>query len=89
MHIIVGDDNHQTTISSKERHDPASQLAQATPSVADTSVADVVSEVISAIEQRGDAAVREYSEKFDRWSPDSFRLDAAQIDEIIARSRNR
>jgi Histidinol dehydrogenase len=28
--------------------------------------------------------VREYSEKFDRWSPVSFRLGSEQIDEIVA-----
>jgi sulfopropanediol 3-dehydrogenase len=43
-----------------------------------------VTEVIADIRTRGDVAVREYSEKFDGWSPDSFRLDAEQIDEIVA-----
>ncbi len=35
-----------------------------------------VADVIADVRERGDAAVREYSEKFDRWSPDSFLLDA-------------
>ena len=33
----------------------------------------------------GDAAVREYSERFDSWSPDTFRLDRAAIDACYAR----
>ena len=33
---------------------------------------------------RGDAAVRQYSETFDGWSPDSFRLDAEEIEKIVA-----
>jgi len=40
--------------------------------------------ILSDIESRGDAAVREYSAKFDKWSPESFRLTAAQIDACIA-----
>ena len=35
--------------------------------------------VIADIRERGDAAVRKYSEKFDRWTPDSFRLTAEQV----------
>lgn len=49
-----------------------------------TAVRDTVSGVIADIRTRGDAAVREYSEKFDKWSPDQFRLSKAQIEEIIA-----
>jgi sulfopropanediol 3-dehydrogenase len=40
--------------------------------------------ILSDIETRGDAAVREYSAKFDKWSPESFRLTPAQIDACIA-----
>ncbi|MFM8531665.1 MAG: histidinol dehydrogenase, partial [Ilumatobacteraceae bacterium] len=49
-----------------------------------TSVRDTVAGVIADIRTRGDAAVRHYSEKFDKWSPDQFRLTAAQIDDIVA-----
>jgi sulfopropanediol 3-dehydrogenase len=35
-------------------------------------------------DQRGDAAVREYSEKFDNWSPESFLLSQSDIDDAIA-----
>lgn len=47
-------------------------------------VRDTVASVIADIRERGDAAVREYSEKFDKWSPDSFRLDDAEIERIVA-----
>ncbi|WP_410457984.1 hypothetical protein [Pseudomonas fluorescens] len=36
------------------------------------------------MEQRGDAAVREYSAKFDNWAPQSLRLSQVQIDACIA-----
>ena len=48
------------------------------------SVKDTVIEVIAAVRERGDAAVREYSEKFDGWSPASFRLSEDDIEKIIA-----
>ena len=46
---------------------------------ADRSVKTAVEDIIADIERRGDAAVRAYSEKFDAWSPDDFRLTSAQI----------
>jgi sulfopropanediol 3-dehydrogenase len=47
-------------------------------------VRETVTQVIADVRERGDAAVREYSEKFDGWSPDSFRLDAESIEKIVA-----
>jgi sulfopropanediol 3-dehydrogenase len=44
----------------------------------------IVEGILADIEQRGDAAVREYSDRFDQWAPASFRLTQAQIDECIA-----
>jgi sulfopropanediol 3-dehydrogenase len=44
----------------------------------------VVTEVIEDIRQRGDAAVRDYSEKFDHWSPDSFLLSDEDVEKIIS-----
>jgi len=38
-----------------------------------------VESILADIEKRGDEAVREYSEQFDRWSPDQFQLSAQQI----------
>ncbi|MFJ4621127.1 histidinol dehydrogenase [Streptomyces sp. NPDC088812] len=47
-------------------------------------VSATVSGVIADIRERGDHAVRAYSEKFDGWSPESFRLSSEQIEEIVA-----
>jgi histidinol dehydrogenase len=38
------------------------------------SVQALVADVIADVRERGDAAVREYSEKFDQWSPEQFKL---------------
>ncbi|KAJ9501191.1 hypothetical protein H2202_002985 [Exophiala xenobiotica] len=48
-------------------------------------VPKIVRDVISDIRENGDAAVRLYSEKFDRWSPKSFRLSEDEIQTIIAK----
>jgi len=58
-----------------------------TKSFADTAQEEVrnrVSSIIGDIRERGDTAVREYSETFDRWTPESFRLSAAEVEQIIA-----
>ncbi|MDA3630093.1 histidinol dehydrogenase [Saccharopolyspora oryzae] len=62
---------------------PATTSAGTTTSSPD--VQEKVAAIVSDIRTRGDQAVREYSEKFDNWQPESFRLSAEQIDEIIAR----
>jgi sulfopropanediol 3-dehydrogenase len=49
----------------------------------DPDVAKVVSEVIADVRERGDVAVRQYSEKFDRWSPPDFRLSPDEIERIV------
>ncbi|MDX6548397.1 MAG: sulfopropanediol 3-dehydrogenase, partial [Gaiellales bacterium] len=53
-------------------------------SVPDPVVRDTVARVIDDIRSRGDGAVREYSSKFDGWSPDNFRLGTDAIADIIA-----
>ena len=50
----------------------------------DPVVRDTVARVIDDIRSRGDEAVREYSSKFDGWSPDSFRLGTDAIADIVA-----
>lgn len=42
-------------------------------------VQKTVAQIVSDIEKRGDVAVRELSEKFDNWSPTSFRLSEEEI----------
>jgi sulfopropanediol 3-dehydrogenase len=46
-------------------------------------VRKTVESILADISARGEAAVREYSEKFDKWSPASFRLSDADIDECM------
>ncbi len=46
----------------------------------DASVRRTVEAMLADIAVRGDAAVREHSERLDRWSPPSFRLSRADID---------
>ena len=53
---------------------PADQKAEISATVRAT-----VEGILADIEQRGDAAVHEYSQKFDQWDPPSFRLSAAEI----------
>ncbi len=49
----------------------------------------VVEATLKDIETRGDAAVRELSEKFDNYSPVSFRLSQEQIDDLIGQLTDR
>lgn len=48
-------------------------------------VASVVADTLTYIEQEGDEAVRALSEKFDNYSPASFRLSDEQIQALIAK----
>src|SRR5580692_1508777 len=46
-------------------------------------VRKTVEAILADISARGEAAVREYSEKFDKWSPASFRLSESEIDDCV------
>ena len=48
-------------------------------------VPGIVRGVIDDIRTQGDAAVRKYSERFDKWSPLSFKLPEGDIEDIISR----
>ncbi|KAF3057234.1 Histidinol dehydrogenase 1 [Daldinia childiae] len=48
-------------------------------------VSEIVKGVIDDIRANGDKAVRSYSEKFDKWSPQSFKLTESQIQECISK----
>ena len=43
-----------------------------------------VTEIIDDVRAHGDPAVRRWSEEFDSWSPESFRLSPERIEEIVA-----
>jgi sulfopropanediol 3-dehydrogenase len=51
----------------------------------DTAVRTRVEAILSDIERRGSAAVRELSKQFDDWDPPSFRLTESEIEAAIAR----
>src|SRR5882762_1804124 len=51
---------------------------------ADTKVRATVEAIIADVRARGDAAVRELSERFDQWSPASFRLSEDEIRALVA-----
>jgi Histidinol dehydrogenase len=50
----------------------------------DVQVRQTVEQILSDISKRGDAAVRDLSEKFDHYTPRSFRLSHEEIDALIA-----
>jgi sulfopropanediol 3-dehydrogenase len=50
---------------------------------ADRQVKQTVEGILADIGARGDAAVRELSERFDRWAPASFRLSREEIDGFV------
>lgn len=54
------------------------------PPEADDEVRRVVTEILQAVRDEGDAAVRRYCERLDQWSPASFRLSPAEIEAAVA-----
>jgi sulfopropanediol 3-dehydrogenase len=49
----------------------------------DVRVQETVKEIIRDVKDRGDIAVREISEKLDRWSPSNFRMSKEEIDSVL------
>jgi sulfopropanediol 3-dehydrogenase len=64
------------------RHIKTGQTAEA-KAQGSAQVRKTVETILADIGARGEAAVREYSEKFDKWSPKSFRLSDGEIAECI------
>lgn len=50
---------------------------------ADRKVRDIVEAMLADIEQRGDAAIRDMSIKFDGWNRDDYRLSQSEIDHCV------
>jgi sulfopropanediol 3-dehydrogenase len=65
------------------RHIKTAALA-GTQDESDAKTRATVEGIIADIRARGDAAVRELSERFDKWSPASFRLSDAEIRDLVA-----
>jgi sulfopropanediol 3-dehydrogenase len=51
---------------------------------ADAKVRETVENILAQVDERKDAAIREMSEKFDKWSPKNFRLSPQEIERAIA-----
>jgi len=68
-------------MSLQARPTSSSQRQQA----ADPAVQATVSSIIEAVRDRGDEAVREYAERFDKFTPDRFRLDPDEVERIVGR----
>src|SRR5579871_6119308 len=56
---------------------------------ADAKVREPVEQILAEVEARKDAAVRELSQKFDNWSPASFKLTPAEVERAISQVRKR
>jgi len=56
---------------------------------ADAKVRETVESILAEIDARKDAAVRELSQKFDNWSPPSFKLTPSEIERAIGQVRKR
>src|SRR5262245_55350576 len=56
---------------------------------ADAKVRETVEGILGEVEQGRDAAVRELSQRFDNWSPASFRLSPTEIERAIGQVKKR
>jgi sulfopropanediol 3-dehydrogenase len=56
---------------------------------ADAKVRETVEHILADIEARKDVAVRDLSEKFDKWSPPSFKLTPAEIERAVSQVKKR
>src|ERR1041384_6357582 len=56
---------------------------------ADQKVRETVEGILSQVDERKDAAIRELSQKFDNWSPKDFRLTPSEVERAIAKVAKR
>src|SRR5262245_13037948 len=56
---------------------------------ADAKVRATVEGILTDIKARGDAAVRDLSEKFDKWSPSNFKLSPQEIEKALSQVAKR
>src|SRR5579863_5398026 len=56
---------------------------------ADAKVRETVEQILADIDARKDVAVRELSQKFDNWSPQSFKLAPDEIERVIGQVKKR
>jgi sulfopropanediol 3-dehydrogenase len=51
---------------------------------ADAKVRETVESILAEVEARKDAAIRDFSKRFDKWEPKDFRLSPAEIEKAVA-----
>jgi sulfopropanediol 3-dehydrogenase len=51
---------------------------------ADAKVRETVESILAQVEERKDTAIRDLSEKFDKWSPKDFHLSPSEVERAIA-----
>jgi sulfopropanediol 3-dehydrogenase len=56
---------------------------------ADAQVRQTVEQILAEVEAKGDTAVRALSEKFDKWSPASFKLSDSEVERAISQVAKR
>ncbi|MCV6594525.1 MAG: histidinol dehydrogenase [Silicimonas sp.] len=72
------------TVTHLKRSKPAEEIAED-----DAKTRAVVETTLKDIETRGDAAVRDLSQKFDGYAPESFRLSASEIEAAMQKVSTR
>jgi sulfopropanediol 3-dehydrogenase len=70
---------HSMSIQFLKRGRSAAEVSEESAKVRET-----VRGILDDVAMRGDAAVSGYSQKFDNWAPESFRLSQEEIDRCIA-----
>ena len=61
------------------------RIDQTVTDAIDAKVRSTVEGIMTDIKKRGDAAVRDLSTQFDKWSPPSFKLSPSDIEAIMAK----
>jgi sulfopropanediol 3-dehydrogenase len=56
---------------------------------ADAKIRETVEGILAQVDAHKDAAIRELSEKFDKWSPQDFKLSPSEIERAIAQVQKR
>jgi sulfopropanediol 3-dehydrogenase len=54
---------------------------------ADAKVREMVEQILADVDAHKDAAVRELSQKFDKWSPTSFKLAPSEVERAIGKAQ--
>ncbi|MEI6274139.1 MAG: histidinol dehydrogenase, partial [Phycisphaerae bacterium] len=61
------------------------RIPQEVTDAIDLKVRQTVESILTDVKKRGDEAVREMSQQFDKWSPTNFKLSKSELDAIVAK----